>query len=279
MAKMRIIADNAAERCTITTSTTAGALGAANLLTNDKAKVARSTAGTTWTITGSTATAETASCAHLPFCNLSPTATIRVRLYSDAAGTVLVLDTNTLQPGALACPAPARKPRGWTAAQAASAYANGGGAHARIWLAPTGFRKFVIDIADTNNLQGYIEAAGAVVVGTYWEAEYGPTGVQLQVTDSTTTYRNAAGGQMADAGTIHRRVPITLGYLNTADRATFMAMLMNSRAYPILVSIFPGHADLSLERDFTVYGRRPDDSDIAYQFAGAYGSKVEVEEI
>ncbi len=279
MAKIRTMTDNAAERCTITTSTTAGLLAAANLQTNDKTKVARSTAGTTWTISGSTATTETASCAHLPFCNLSPTATIRVRLYSDTAGTALVLDTNTLQPGALACPAQARRPRGWTAAQAASAYANGGGAHARIWFASTSFKKFVIDITDTNNLQGYIEAAASVVVGTYWEAEYNPTKISLQVSDSTTMYRNSAGGQMADAGTIHRRVPIELGYLNAADRATFMAMLMNSRAYPILVSAFPGHSDLTLERDFTIYGRRPDDSDIAYQFAGAYGSRVEVEEI
>lgn len=277
MTKMRIVADNAADRCTIATSSTAGALVAANLLTDDKSTVARST-GTSLTITGTTTVTEQASCAHLAFCNLSPTATIRVRLYSDTAGTVLALDTNTLQPGALACPAPARTLRGWTAAQAASAYANGGGAHARIWFALTSFKKYVIDITDASNLQGYIEAA-RLVLGTYWESEYGATAVQLQVVDTTALYRNAAGGQMADAGTIHRRVPIELGYLNSEDRATFMSLLMNSRAYPILVSVFPGHADLALERDFTVYGRRPDDSEIAYQFASVYGSRVEVEEI
>lgn len=277
MAKMRIVADNAADRCTISASTTAGALVAANLLTDDKTTVARST-GTSWTISGTTTVNETASCAHIPFCNLSPTATIRVRLYSDTAGTALVLDTNALQPGALACPAPARAPRGWTAAQAASAYANGGGAHARIWFSQTAFKKYVIDIVDTANAQGYIEAV-RLVLSTYWEAEYGATSVQLVVIDSTTDYRNAAGGGMADAGTIHRRVPIALGYLGTSDRATFMGLLMNSRAYPILISIFPGHPDLALERDNAVYGRRPADSEIDYQFAGAYGAKVEVEEI
>lgn len=276
MAKLRIVADNAADRCTIATATTAGALVAANLLTDDKSTVSRAT-GTTMTITGTTTVTESASCAHV-LGNFSPTATIRVRLYSDTAGTVLVLDTNTLQPGALACPAPARALRGFTAAQAASAYANGGGAHARIWFATTAFKKYVIDIVDTANPQLYAEA-WRVVLGTYWEAEYHATAVQLQVADSTTMYRNAAGGQMADAGSIHRKIDIDLGLLKTADRATFMALLMNSRAYPILISAFPGHSDLTLERDHMIYGRRPQDSDIAYKFIGAYASKVEVEEI
>lgn len=276
MARMRIVADNAADRCTVTTSTTAGALIATRMLTDDKTEVARST-GTNWTITGTTSVTEQASCAHV-LGNLSPTATIRARYYSDTAGSTLVLDTNTLQPGALACPAPARVPRGWSAAQAASAYFNGGGSHGRIWHAPVSFKKFIIDIVDTGNPQGYIEAY-RLVVAAHWEPEFNSTGVSVRPVDSTTLYRNAAGGQGADAGQVHRVLPIDLGLLRPADRASFMNLLMNSRAYPILISAFPGHSDLAQERDHCVYGRRPQDSDVIYQFTGAFSSKVEIEEI
>jgi len=277
MPNTRIVADNAAERCTIATSTTAGVLAAANLLSYDKTLVARAT-GTSWTITGTTTVTEFAACFALLFSNLSPTATIRVRLYSDTAGTTLVLDTNTLQPGALACPAQARVPRGWTAAQAASAYANGGGAHARIWFALTGFKKYVVDIVDTANVQGYCEAAIAVIA-PYFQFTYNPTAEAMQPVDSTVLNSTDAGGEFADAGFIRRKVSIDLSAMPAADRTTFTNILMNSRAYPILLSVFPGHTDLELERDNMVFGRRQEDSDIAVQYSVNYGSKVSVLEI
>lgn len=277
MPSLRVVADNAADRCTIATSSTAGALVAANLLSDDMSKLARSV-GTTLTITGTTTVTEMASCISLIKANLSPTATIRGRFYSDTAGLTLVLDTNVLQPGALACPAPARAPRGYTAAQSASAYFNGGGAQARIWFAPVAFRKYVIDIVDTANLQGYIEAA-RLVVSTYWQAEYGATAAPLRISDSTQLFDNAAGGQMARAGYIRREVEIDLQYMTEADRNIFVGILMNSRSYPILLSAFTGHSSASVERDYLVYGRRPDDSDVSMQYATTYATKVKVVEI
>lgn len=277
MPNLRIVADNAADRCTIAASTTSGLLAASNLLTDDKSTVWRATA-TSATLTGTTTVTETASCVHLPFCNLSPTATIRVRLYSDTAGTALVLDTNTLQPGALACPAPARVPRGWTAALAASAYFNGGGAHGRIYFASTSFKKYVVDIVDTSNLQGYIEAA-RLVIGTYWSPTYNATAAPLEVMDSTLLFVNGGGGQFADAGHIRRKLSIDMDNMPAADRATLVNVSMSSRAYPILVDMFPESSDLSLQRDNLIYGRRADDSGIAVQYSIAYGTSIAVEEI
>lgn len=178
-----------------------------------------------------------------------------------------------------ACPAPALRPRGFTPIQAASAYAHGGGAAARHWLpASMQARGLAIDIRDPDNLQGYIEAA-CLVVGPVWSPRYNASAASVSVIDSTELSRGASGDQLADPGTISRKVPVDLRALTDADRATFLNLVRNSRAYPMLLSVFPGHADLALERDFTIYGRRTKDSDIAYQYEGRYATTLEIEEI
>lgn len=179
----------------------------------------------------------------------------------------------------LACPAPAVELEGFTAAQAASAYAYGGGAYARHWLPQqldaTGL---AVDIADPDNLQGYIEAA-CMVAGPYLTTKYNASATSVSVIDRTELSRSAAGDQLAEPGTISRKVPVDLRAMPEADRAKFLELVRNSRAHPILMSVFPEHPDLALERDFMVYGRRTKDSDIAYQFAGAYSTTLEIEEI
>ena len=179
----------------------------------------------------------------------------------------------------LACPAPTVELDGFTAAQAASAYAYGGGAYARHWLPQqldaTGL---AVDIADPDNLQGYIEAA-CMVAGPYLTTKYNASATSVSVIDRTELSRSAAGDQLAEPGTISRKVPVDLRAMPEEDRARFLDLVRNSRAHPILMSVFPEHPDLALERDFMVYGRRTKDSDIAYQFAGAYSTTLEIEEI
>lgn len=273
MAILRIIADNVLHRAVLTASSTAGVLTAANLLTDVKSDVWRAT-GTSVTLTATWTTAETVSAVALPFCNLSPTATIRVRGYSDAAGNSLVLDTGAV----LACPAPAIKLRGWTAAQAASAYAYGGGACARVWFASWAVMRLVIDIVDTANVQGYIEAARAIA-GAFWSPSRTIADAPWTLVDLSTHYRTDAGDMLTDAGTVHKKLPLNFGTLVPADRAALVGILRSSRAHPIFVSVFPGIADLELERDYTIYGKRSQDSEIAIQYAIAYSTTVELEEI
>jgi len=179
----------------------------------------------------------------------------------------------------LACPAPAVELEGFTAAQAASAYAYGGGAYARQWLPQQlDAAGLAVDIADPDNLQGYIEAA-CMVAGPVWSPRYNASGTSVSVIDRTEVSRSAAGDQLADPGTLSRKVPVDLRAMPEEDRARFLDLVRNSRAHPILMSVFPEHPDLALERDFMVYGRRTKDSDIAYQFAGAYSTTLEIEEI
>lgn len=447
MAKMRIVANNIADYCLVATSSTAGEHAAPNLLTDDKSTVARSV-GTSLTITGTSTALLSASCAHLPFCNLSPTAIWQWRFTTEDAATniltysedfgnsvwtrasagtgvvpgavgnnevapdgTLTAETFTFNAGAgvgagdfslvthvadfavtagvkysssiffkgaagqqlvfrgvagsaftkvtldgnwqriqtseiagtpnfefgirqgvagtinsavtvavwgaqlerndtatsyiktldasasrprgyiddwqpyaygsgvvLAAPAPARAPRGWTPAQAASAYANGGGAQASIYFPPLTFTGFRVDILDAANAQGYIEAA-RLIVGSYWEPENAPSAAPLTIIDSTELYYNAAGGQMARAGNKRRRVGIDLQFMGAEDRARLVGVLIDSRSYPILISVFPDNPDAALESDYSVYGRMPEDATISVMYAAAYETKVQVEEI
>jgi len=273
MSNMRIVYDNAVSRAAVAASSTAGALMAANLQIDDKANVWRAT-GISATLTVTWPAAEPVGCVALPFCNLSPTATIRVRGYADAAGNNQVLDTGAV----LACPAPQVKLRGWTAAQAASAYAFGGGAVGRVWFAAVSVMRLVIDVVDANNLQGYIEAA-CLVAGPYWSPEYNASKAPLTNVDTTELYRTAAGSQGVDAGYTYRSLPVDLEFMPAADRTAFVNIIRNSRAYPVLISVFPGSDDLALERDNMIYGRRSKDSNVAIQYALAYSTTIEIEEI
>jgi len=278
MPNLRIVSDNALERAaTFTASSTAGTLVVANLLQASKSSVHRSAGATplALTYTATWTTGEPIGCVALPYCNLSPTATIRVRAYASNGTTVLYDSGVTPLP---ACPAPAARPRGFTAAQAASAYSNGGGACARHWFSQVTAFKVIVDIADPSNLQGYIEAA-CMVVGPYWSPQYNASDAPLTIVDSSKHERTAAGGLVTDPGFIFRKVPVDLSCMPPADRETFIGLLRNSQAYPILLSVFPGDADTARERDYTVYGKRSQDSAVAIKYASAYSSTLYVEEL
>jgi len=273
MANMRIVADNAAARATLSASSSAGAFASTNLQLDDKTSVWRAI-GTAATLTLTWGASERVSAVALPFCNLSPTATIRVRGYADMAGNSQLFDTGNV----LACPASAMTLHGWSAIQAASAYAYGGGTYARSWFGEASVMRLMIDIVDPASLQGYIEAA-CLVVGRYWSPAYNVSSPEMTPIDTTELYRTDAGAQRTEAGYTYRRLSMELTYMSATDRSALVKILRASRAYPILVSLFPGSADLELERDHMVYGRRASDSKIALQTALSYGTSVEIEEI
>jgi hypothetical protein len=181
----------------------------------------------------------------------------------------------------LACPAPAITLRGFTAAQAASAYAFGGGTAARAWL-PSAQQAYglAVDIVDTGNAAGYIEAA-FLVAGAYWEAATNfDYGASAQLVDSTKNARSDAGDLISDAGTMSKKVSLPLSKLSAADRTTLWSILRGSGIrYPIFISMFPGDTDLARERDHQVYGKLVQLPAMALPFFNIASTTVEVESI
>jgi hypothetical protein len=181
----------------------------------------------------------------------------------------------------LACPAPAVSLRGFTAAQAASAYAFGGGATGRAWL-PSSVSAYglAVDIVDTASLQGYIEAA-YLVAGPYWESATNfDYGASAQLVDSSKNNRNDAGDLISDAGTISKKLSLQLSKLAPSDRASLWSILRSGGIrFPLFLSMFPGDTDLARERDHQVYGKLVQLPAMALPFFNLASATVEVESV
>lgn len=275
---MRILYDNAADRATVTASTTAGTLAAANLLTDIKSAVWRSTAAPA-ALTLAWDAPEPCNMVAIPFCNLKSTATLRVRGYTLPGDASPVLDT-----GALPCCAYA--PLGMWAwgvdALGVNAFSYGGGTYARLYFDSMSVRKMVIDIADPDNTAGYIEAA-RLVAGYYWEPENGGVGVgapQLTPEDTTKLQRSDAGDLRVDAGVKFRRVQLPLEMLTTTERAKVYAMLRgNGMSRSVFVSLFPENdADPALEQSYQIWGKVSRASGMAIPVFQMYSAPIEIEE-
>lgn len=242
----KFIFKNAARAAVIVASSTALGTTTASMLTDIKTEVHRSV-GTAASYALTFPSAQTIGGVHLPWTNLSPTATMRVRGYSDAAGTVLIKDTGAL----LACPAAAIDLMGaWTPAQMSSAYAYGGGAHARAWFDNIAVRRLVVDIVDDANLQGYVEC-GRIVVGAQWSpVETADVGAPLTPDDSSTSYRDDGSNLRHYKSFKLRKASIDLSFLTPADRTVVWgARVALGTTEPFIYSLYPAWSDHELERD------------------------------
>jgi hypothetical protein len=273
MPNLRLIYDNAADRATLTASSTAGALVASNLQTDLKGQIHRST-GTSVSYTLTWAAGEGISAAAIPACNLSASATIRVRLYSDAAGTVLLADSGTL----FACPGAPLGEWDWSAPINANSFIFGGYSKTAVWFSSIHFaRRCVIDLIDTDNPAGHIDAA-RLVAGVYWSPAHGAGhGVQASVTDESVISRNDAGDLLADRGAQHETLSVPLPYITEADRARLMQIFRYvGTAQNFFFSLFAGDGMSLKEQDHMLFGKRSNGS-INFDFFNAHSTKIEME--
>lgn len=273
MANLRVIYDNAIDRATtLTASTTSGTLAAANMQTDYKGTVHRST-GTSVTYTATWTNGESLGGVSLPCFNGDANTTIRVRRYSDTAGVTLIDDSGTVA----ACTGVVHDLAFFTAINANS-FAYGGLAKSSVWFSANVLTKrLVIDIVDTGNAAGFIDCA-RIVAGAYWEplknADYG---VKAGLEDTTKSTRNDAGDSLADLGTKHDVLSFDLRLMNETDRATLRKIVKGpGAARNILISVYPGNSNNVLEQDHTVFGKRAN-SDASADYFGVFGSSVSLD--
>ena len=272
MTNLRIIHDNAADRSTLTASTTAGSLLAANMLTNLKGQAHRST-GTSVTYTLTWAATQSVGGVALPATNLTAAATMRVRGYSDTAGTTLVIDSGT----STACPGHSLQAADWPAPLNSNSFAYGGLAKAVKWLnAHYNVRRIVIDLVDTGNPAGYIDCA-RIVAGAFWEPVYNAEyGVTSSLQDNSTNTRNDAGDLMSDRAPAHELLSLNLQLLPETDRATIARMIRRNGVYqPIFLALLPLDGTQA-EQDHMIYGKRAN-SALSFDFYNAFSHKFEME--
>ena len=178
-----------------------------------------------------------------------------------------------------ACPWPPARLRGYTAAQAASAYAYGGGTYARHWLpAEMQARGLAVDINDPDNVQGYIEAC-SMVAASYWSPKYNVAAAAVTVLDGSENFQTGGGDTCGEVGFISREISIDLSYFEEADRAALMAMERNSAVYPLLLSVFPDDPAPARERDHMIYATRSKSSAIGTKYAAGYTTSITFKEV
>lgn len=279
MANLRIVYNNVANAyTTLTASSTAGNLVVGNLLTELKSEVWRSTS-TTATITVTWTNLKAISFVGLPFCNLSPTATVQVKLYSDTGGTTLVLDT-----GAIAC-APAQMINSSDSGLPTVGVNNfgyGGGIYADLWFTQTNARRLEVIIVDTSNASGYVECA-RLVCGAYWSPANNPPmeSVHMGMTELSKHERSDAGDLFTDRGPLYKTLTFNLQYLPSGtDRDNFWRITRgNGMTRPVYVSLTPDSTDALEEQMFQVYGKLSRQSEVTYQYMGQFAGQLQIEEI
>lgn len=276
---VRIIYDNAADRATLTASSTAGVLVATNMQDERKSLVWRSTS-TSATLTLIWPSLETISGVALPFCNLTQTSTIQLKGYTGSGPYTLVMDTGTV----LAAPVSALGIFNWgSSALGVNTYAYGGGTYGRCWIPITSIRsltKLEIIITDTANTQGYIECS-RIVAGAHWAPVYN-VGYEIPVTvnDTSNTTRNDAADLITEIGPMYKTISLGLSNMVDMDRTKLISIIRgNGKSKPIFVSIFPEDVDTDKEQTYQIYGKVAQAGTINYINLIQYTSQIDIEEI
>ena len=276
MNNLRIIHDNVGDRAALSASSQAGTLGPANLQREDKSSVLRSV-GTQLSITAAWPTPEIIGGVALPFCNLTPTAAIRVRGYVEPGDAVSDFDTGTVP----ACEYARLGMWNWGALPlGVNAFSYGGGTYGRSWFQMRSVKKLVIDLVDPDNPAGYIEAA-RLVAGAWWSPEQNASyGAGVTPGDTSSQYRNGAGEQKVERGALYRKLSISLDHMTPLDRAELWRIVRgNGLSRPLFVSLFPDSDDVELEQTHQVYGRLANLAAIVTPSFQAYTTTIEVEEL
>lgn len=274
---LRILYDNVVDSSTLSASSTTSGFPVTNLQKEQKGLVWRSTS-TTATVTATWSNTQSVSCVLLPFCNLTSSATIQVKLYTNAGDSTAVLDTGAVNAGAYT---PTDLWGGLSnISLSVNAYNYGGGTYARSWFALTSAKKMEIIISDSTNPAGYLEVSRAVC-GDYWSPQINAEfGVSLGYLDTSEQKRSESGNLITSNGTIHKTMSFSLSSIVENDRNRFLSILRgNGLRKPVFVSMFPEDADIVKEQNYQIYAKMNNLSALTHQFYSLYSGSVSLEEI
>lgn len=275
MPNLRVVYNNAANRASaLTASTTAGALAAGNLLTDLKTEVWRST-GTSADLTVTWGPNETVACAALAFTNLTSTATMRVRCYTNFGDASPVYDSGAV----LCCPASLGFTAPWVTA-GANTFAYGGGVYAAVWFPAVSAQKVVITVTDTAGI-GYVEAA-RLIVGNYWSPDRNAESDSVQIVpkEDSKHSRSESGVLWTERGPVYKSLSFDLAYMTASDRNNMWKIARgNGMSTSMFISMVPESTDSYDEQIHSIYGRLSNLNPIQYKYSHLFSSKMQVEEI
>ena len=292
---LRIIYQNLADSATITASSTAGITSPTNLAKDTKSLIWRSALSGASVVKANLVVNFTSAIVGgvmLPFCNLSPTATIRVRGYTGAlptmggsvdVPTVSTTGTEIFDTGdVIAAPYQVLGLWDWGAIPlGVNSYSYGGGTYGRVWL-PTqkACTSLLIQISDPSSTDKYIELS-RLVIGSYWSPKFNTSfGLSSTFKDLSTHERSVSGDLLTVRGIRYRSMQFDLQWLTPEDRLQFTRILKgNGISNSLAISLFPDSSeDWDKEQSHQIYGKLSQLSDIQHPMFGIYSTTVDIEE-
>lgn len=300
MPNLRIIYSNAADSSTVTASSTAGTLVAANMLNDRKVSVHRSV-GTSVIYTLRWATPQRVGGVALPATNLSRHATVRIRLYEDAGMFSRVGDSGVRK----ACPTSTLGLYDWGAPRDARAFPWGGASKVAVWFSaqPSTVRACTIELMDPDNEAGYIDCS-RLVVGPYWEPEKNADyGASAGVSDLSKVQRSDSGDTMTQRGPMFETLRLQLSDLRESSRGNLAKIIRSAgTSRNLFYSLLPEaqvsttalgadganllsdnpsggilvSGDASAEQDHMIYGKRANGA-FSFEYFDGFSLPIEIE--
>lgn len=270
MSKLRILSNNAADRATVTVASTAAGMGADKLLTDTKGEICRVLAGTaqivaTWTV------AETVAAVVIPACNLGPSSTIRMRAYSDVAGTLLLADSGVRY-------AAAGSILGyWDFTQPLNVNAFADGAPLVACYLPTheAAKRVVIDLYDPD--LAFIDMS-RLVIGGYFEPEYNADfGAMVGTQDNSKNTRAASGDLKTEWGPKNRLLTFDLNWVVDSERGRTRQIISGGIGKWLFISLFPEDPDPVKEQDYSIYGKPTQAGKLTYTSLSVHSTRFEID--
>jgi hypothetical protein len=273
---MRIICTNAADSATLTaTPAMVTTLPATNLQTQYREQLARTTSLAAQEIALEWASAQVFSGAVLYRSNLSSTATWRVRIWDTSAmGTLLYDSTATTAnlPKTLGELIFGVDPLG------ATYYDAWGYVVSVLWFTPVIGAYAKIDLADSGNADGYMQAS-RLFLGRYFQTTYSPTTASLKWAETSTQTRTDGGTLRTEPGVSYRSLMLSLKYLPEADRGELNILLRDSGLRgDVFVSLLPESGTM-LEVDHHMQAKLTQLDPTVHTPAVAYDQNLTFEEI
>lgn len=279
-ANVRFIFNNAADRATITATTTAGSMVPANMQTDERAAVWRSTADSAQTLLLSWTAAEIIDSVCMAWTNLTALATVRIKGYTLAADYPASPEFDeTFSPDsalALGEFVWGVDPLVESGAQRARL-----SAQVQCWLAASHLvRKLEIIITDASNALDYIEVSRLVVgekISPSYTAE--AQGFSVGWVERTRPVRAESGDLRVDPMGRFRRSKLPLEFLDAASRNAILGMIASGLGRGVWVSALPEDAEASNQQLCAFWGALVQDSEFALPLPDFWATPLVFEEM
>lgn len=247
---VRLITPNDSDAATLTATPAAvTTLPVSNLQDATRTKLWRSTSAAAQAIKGGWDDSYQVAAFSLVRHNLSPSAKLQFRLWEDAAQSgTLLYDSGEVSIGTVI---------GWGDLVwgidpwgGSNIFSGWAYAFTTLWFDEVTARSFQLDLTDTANPDGYLQAS-RLVVGPYFEplinADYG---LSMSWEESSTQQRTDGGTLRTDAFDPYRRWSFGLSHLDPDERATLTEIVRKvGLRQDFFLSCFP-EAGGELERDY-----------------------------